>query len=222
MRILIQNKLRNALLESMQDEDIGTMKINIPFDKLVLDAENTKIAIKNIKDNRPSRSKDKPMQIAVGSNGDYYLLDGYHRFIEAVSNGKNQTVGIGLNKSYEELKKLNKIGVACAGGSGDEYCNNFKTTTTFENVKNSFKETELNEDETDICDVASPRTEEELIKLLNSTDQITPEQEKEVRQELKGLKQSNDYLSNDMDNTSSIAHKISTTLCSKQNPKNLD
>ena len=219
MNNFIKNKLRTSLLESMPDEDIGTMKINIPFDKLILDAENTKIAIRNIKGGKPSRSKENPMQIAVGGNGNYYLLDGYHRFVEAVSEGKKQTVGIGLNKSFEELKKMNKIGVACAGGSGDEFCNNFKTTLTFEDVKQAFQK-ELTENEWDICDDFSINSMEELVTHLNNTDDIKPHQRREIYKILGDLEKSNQYLSNDLDNFNTIAHKISTILCTDKD--NLD
>ena len=139
MRPNIQNKLRSALLESMPDEDIGTIKITIPFDRLVIDGLNLKWAINNIKQKRPSRSKDNPMQIAIDGNGKFYLLDGYHRLVEFVLAGKKNTTGIGLNKSYEELKKLDKIGVGCQGGTGDKFCNNFKTTASIEDIINNFK-----------------------------------------------------------------------------------
>jgi hypothetical protein len=43
-----------------------------------------------------------------------------------------------LNKSYEELKKKGMIGVACAGGVGDEFCNNFKTTGSIDMIKQAF------------------------------------------------------------------------------------
>jgi hypothetical protein len=219
MSNFIKNRLRSFLLESMPDEDVGMIKINIPFDKLVLDAENTKIAIRNIKGNKPSRSKDKPMQIAIGDNGKYYLLDGYHRFVEAVSEGKKQTIGIGLNKSFEELKKLNKIGVACAGGSGDEFCNNFKTTLTFKDVKQAFQK-QVAENEWDICDDFSINSMEELITHLNNTDDIKPHQKQEIYKLLDGVKQSNAELSNDLDNLNTVAHKISTILCGDKD--NLD
>jgi hypothetical protein len=78
------------------------------------------------------------------------------------------------------------------------------------------------EDEKDICDDFSINSEEELLKLINNTDNISKEQEKEVRDELKSLKKSNKYLSNDLDNNNTVAHKIGTTLCSKTNPENLD
>jgi hypothetical protein len=219
MSNFIKNRLRKFLLESMPDSDVGMIKINIPFNKLVLDAENTKIAIRNIKGNKPSRSKDRPMQIAVGENGKYYLLDGYHRFVEAVANGKKQTVGIGLNKSFEELKKLNKIGVACAGGTGDEFCNNFKTTLTFEDVKQAFQK-QVAENEWDICDDFSVNSMDELMGLLRSTDDIKPHQKIEIDKLLKGLKQSNISQTNDLDNFNTIAHKIGTMLCTDKD--NLD
>ncbi|NIQ13326.1 MAG: hypothetical protein GTO02_02615 [Candidatus Dadabacteria bacterium] len=124
----------------MPKEYIGQIKINIPFNKLVIDKLNLEWAIKNIKENRPSRSKDNPMQVAVSRDGKYYLLDGYHRLVEYVMNGKTKTIGIGLNKPYEELKKMGKIGVACRGGVGDDFCNNFKTTGNIEMIKNAFNE----------------------------------------------------------------------------------
>jgi len=46
--------------------------------------------------------------------------------------------GVLLNKSYEELKKKGMIGVACAGGVGDEFCNNFKTTGSIDMIKQAF------------------------------------------------------------------------------------
>jgi hypothetical protein len=140
MKSFIKNLVRKQLLESMPKELIGNININIPFNKLIIDKLNLEWAIQNIKENRPSRSSDKPMQVAMGSDNKYYLLDGYHRLVEAVLNGKTSTKGILLNKSYEELKSMNKIGVGCAGGSGDEFCSNFKNLGSVEMIKNAFKQ----------------------------------------------------------------------------------
>jgi hypothetical protein len=140
MKSFIKNLVRKQLLESMPEELIGNININIPFNKLIIDKLNLEWAIENIKENRPSRSIDKPMQVAMGSDNKYYLLDGYHRLVEAVLNGKTSTKGVLLNKSYEELKSMNKIGVGCAGGSGDKFCSNFKNLGSVEMIKNSFKQ----------------------------------------------------------------------------------
>lgn len=132
-------KVYNQVLnEDMGYENLSQIGIDIPFNQLVIDKENLSIAIQNIKESRPSRSKSKPMQVARSNDGKYYLLDGYHRFVEAVVNGKNRTKGVLLNKSYEELKKKGMIGVACAGGVGDEFCNNFKTTGSVDMIKQAF------------------------------------------------------------------------------------
>jgi hypothetical protein len=138
MKSFIKNLVRKQLLESMSEELIGNVNINIPFNKLMIDKLNLEWAIENIKENRPSKSSNKPMQVAMGSDNKYYLLDGYHRLVEAVINGKTSTKGILLNKSYEELNSMNKIGVGCAGGSGDEFCSNFKNLGSVEMIKNAF------------------------------------------------------------------------------------
>jgi hypothetical protein len=130
--------IKKLLREAMDKEDVGQFNVNIPFNKLILDKLNLEWAIRNIKENRPSRSKNNPMQIAIGENNKYYLLDGYHRLVESVINGGTSTKGILLNKSFEELKKQNKIGVGCSGGSGDEFCSNFKNLGSIEMIKNSF------------------------------------------------------------------------------------
>jgi hypothetical protein len=140
MKHLIKKLLREGLIgESMDYEDIGQMSIIIPFNKLVVDKLNLKWAIENIKDSKPSRSKDKPMQVAMGGDGKHYLLDGYHRFVEAIVKGEEKsTKGILLNKSFEKLKELNKIGVGCQGGIGDEFCSNFKNLGSIDMIKNAF------------------------------------------------------------------------------------
>ncbi len=139
MKNSIKKLLREGLIgESMDYEDIGQVNITIRFDKLVVDRLNLDWAINNIKGDRPSRSKDKPMQVAMSNNGNYYLLDGYHRFVEAIINGKKSTKGILLNKSFEKLKGLNKIGVGCQGGIGDEFCSNFKNLGSIDMIKNAF------------------------------------------------------------------------------------
>lgn len=135
MRDFIKQKLNQLLIESMPDELIGNINISIPFNKLVIDKLNAEWAIENIKENRPSRSKDKPMQVAMSNDNKYYLLDGYHRLIEAIINGKTSTKGILLNKSFEELKSMDKIGIGCSGGVGDEFCNNFKTVISVDEIK---------------------------------------------------------------------------------------
>lgn len=140
MRNFIKSKLRNFLLEKIGEELITSINVNIPFNKLVLDKLNLEWAIENIRDKKPSRSKDKPMQVAMSYGGKYYLLDGYHRFVEAVMAGKTSTKGVLLNTSYDELKKHNKISVGCAGGSGDEYCSNFKNLGSIEMIKNEFRQ----------------------------------------------------------------------------------
>ena len=163
MKSFIRNLVRKQLLESMPEELIGNININIPFNKLMIDKVNLEWAIENIKENRPSRSSDKPMQVAMSSDNKYYLLDGYHRLVEAVINGKTSTKGVLINKSYEELKSMNKIGVGCAGGSGDEFCSNFKNLGSVEMIKNAFKQIneqmidgqEMNSYEQNFCNAMS-------------------------------------------------------------------
>lgn len=139
MREFIKNKLKEILCESLPPELIGQINISIPFNKLVIDELNLKWAIQNIKENRLSRSSNQPMQVAMSNNNKYYLLDGYHRLVEAVLNGKTSTKGILLNKSFEELKEMGKINVACLGGIGDKHCNNFKTIGDINFIKQQLK-----------------------------------------------------------------------------------
>jgi hypothetical protein len=135
MRNFIKNRIKELLYEGLAPELIGQVNISIPFNKLMLDKLNLDWAIQNIKENRLSRSNNEPMQVAMSNDNKYYLLDGYHRLVEAVINGKTSTKGILLNKSYEELKSMNKIGVGCVGGIGDNYCNNFKTIGDINYIK---------------------------------------------------------------------------------------
>ena len=106
MKNHIKKLLRKCLLESMPKELIGNVNVNIPFNKLVIDKLNLEWAIENIKEKRPSRSTDKPMQVAMSRDNKYYLLDGYHRLVEAVINGKTSTKGILLNKQFFVYKKV--------------------------------------------------------------------------------------------------------------------
>ncbi len=134
---------KQVLNEDMGYENLSQINIDIPFDKLVVDKVNLTTAIENIRGGRPSRSKDNPMQVARSNNGKYYLLDGYHRFVEAILNGKKRTKGILLNKPYEELSKANKIGVGCHGWqshmkSYDEFCSNFKELGSIDMIKQTF------------------------------------------------------------------------------------
>jgi hypothetical protein len=139
MKDFIKNKLR-TILESMADEHLGSISMNISFSSLILDRVNLEWAIENIKEKRPSKSKAKPMQVAMTYDRKYYLLDGYHRLVEAVLAGESSAKVMLLNKSYENLKKNNQIGVACSGGSGDEHCNNFKTLGSIDMIKQSLNE----------------------------------------------------------------------------------
>jgi hypothetical protein len=139
MKQFIKDRIR-TILESMPDEHLGTISMNIPFTSLILDRVNLEWAIENIKEKRPSRSKAKPMQVAMSYDRKYYLLDGYHRLVEAVLAGETSAKVMLLNKSYENLKKNNQIGVACNGGSGDEFCNNFKTLGSINMIKQSLNE----------------------------------------------------------------------------------
>jgi hypothetical protein len=120
-------------------EHVSGINVSISFNKLVIDGLNLQWAIENILEGRPSKSKDEPMQVAMGQDNKYYLLDGYHRLVEAVINGKTSTKGVLLNKSMEEMKKMDMIGVACVGGFGDKYCNNFKTKGSIEDIKKAFQ-----------------------------------------------------------------------------------
>jgi hypothetical protein len=124
----------------MADEHLGSISMNISFSSLILDRVNLEWAIENIKEKRPSKSKAKPMQVAMTYDRKYYLLDGYHRLVEAVLAGESSAKVMLLNKSYENLKKNNQIGVACSGGSGDEHCNNFKTLGSIDMIKQSLNE----------------------------------------------------------------------------------
>jgi hypothetical protein len=139
MKQFIKHRIR-TILESMADEHLGTISMNIPFSSLILDRVNLGWAIENIKEKRPSRSKAKPMQVAMSYDRKYYLLDGYHRLVEAVLAGETSAKVMLLNKTYENLKKNNQIGVACNGGSGDEFCNNFKTLGSIDMIKQELNE----------------------------------------------------------------------------------
>ena len=139
MKDFIKNKLR-TILESMADEHLGSISMNIPFSSLILDRVNLEWAIENIKEKKPSKSKAKPMQVAMTYDRKYYLLDGYHRLVEAVLAGESSAKVMLLNKSYENLKKNNQIGVACDGGTGDKFCNNFKTLGSIDMIKQSINE----------------------------------------------------------------------------------
>ncbi len=113
--------------EDMGQENLSTIKTKIPFNKLVLDKVNLEWAIENVKSGNLSRSSNKPLQVALSSDGKLYLLDGYHRLTQLVLNGKTNANGIMINKSYEQLKTKDMLGLGCIGGRGDKYCNNFKT-----------------------------------------------------------------------------------------------
>jgi len=139
MKQFIKHRIR-TILESMADEHLGTISMNIPFSSLILDRVNLGWAIENIKEKRPSRSKAKPMQVAMSYDRKYYLLDGYHRLVEAVLAGETSAKVMLLNKTYENLKNNNQIGVACNGGSGDEFCNNFKTLGSIDMIKQELNE----------------------------------------------------------------------------------
>jgi hypothetical protein len=223
----------------MPNELIGNITINIPFNKLVLDKLNLEWAIRNIKEKRPSRSTNKPMQVAVSHDNKYYLLDGYHRLIEAVLNGETSTKGIGLNKSYEELKKMNKIGVGCAGGSGDEFCNNFKTVGSIDMIKNEFKQNNLSEQMIDgqnmngtmqnSCNTMTINSyDEALSRVEASLKGVSPETRQQVMQKihvpLENLKQEEQKLNREEksqhmtgdsmpDQVDTYWHQIQSTLC---------
>ena len=79
MKQFIKNRIR-TILESMPDEHLGTISMNIPFSSLILDRVNLGWAIENIKEKRPSRSKAKPMQVAMSYDRKYYLLSEFQKF----------------------------------------------------------------------------------------------------------------------------------------------
>lgn len=197
MKNFIKHKLR-VILESMPKELIGQIQINIPFNKLVLDKVNLEWAIENIRNKQPSRSKDNPMQVAMSYDHKYYLLDGYHRFVEAVLNGETSTKGILLNKSYEELKKDNKIGVGCAGGIGDEHCGNFKTIGSINMVKPINEQMidgqNMNQGTQIACNKMSVATYAEGIKIITAaigTPEQNPKMWQRIAKPLNNWKQAN-------------------------------
>jgi hypothetical protein len=237
MKNHIKKLLRKCLLESMSKELIGNVNINIPFNKLVIDKLNLEWAIENIKEKRPSRSTDKPMQVAMSRDNKYYLLDGYHRLVEAVINGKTSTKGILLNKSYEELKSMNKIGVGCSGGSGDEFCSNFKNLGSIEMIKNTFKQIKeqmidgqnMNKSTETICNKMTINSYEEALALVQkSLQQFDDKTKSEIMQKihvpLENLKQeqisiksqiNNQGMSGDSmpDEANTYWHQIQSTIC---------
>ena len=104
--------------------------MEISLDCIILDSLNLEWAIDNINEGKLSYSKHKPMDIITDKNGNYYLVDGYHRLVELVRGGYKKTEVKVLNKSFEEFKITNTMSVGCKGGCGNEYCNNFKTIKT--------------------------------------------------------------------------------------------
>ena len=240
MKSFIKKLLREQLIESMPDELVGNVNISIPFNRLIIDKLNLEWAIRNVIEKRFSRSNDKPMQVAASQNGEYYLLDGYHRLVEAVLNGKTSTKGILLNKPYEELKKMNKIGVGCSGGSGDEFCNNFKTVGSIEMIKNSFnpqnklKEQlidgqEMNSAMETLCNKMTINSYEEAIIYVNGALKDMDEQSrhkvmKVIHTPLENLKHQQNQINGEIkkqnmsgdsmpDQADTYWHQIQSTLC---------
>jgi hypothetical protein len=230
MKELIRKQLR-IILESMPNELIGQVWVNIPFNNLVLDKVNLEWAIENITEKRPSRSTDKPMQVAMSRDKKYYLLDGYHRLVEAVMNGKTNTKGILLNKSYEELKSMNKIGVGCSGGSGDEFCSNFKNLGSLDMIKSITEQMidgqNMNQGTQTACNKMSVATYDEGIKLITAAIG-TPEQNpilwQHISKPLNNWKQANNSIGQEVktlgmsgdsmvDESNTYWHQIQTTIC---------
>lgn len=233
MKDFIKNKLR-TILESMADEHLGSISMNISFSSLILDRVNLEWAIENIKEKRPSKSKAKPMQVAMTYDRKYYLLDGYHRLVEAVLAGESSAKVMLLNKSYENLKKNNQIGVACSGGSGDEHCNNFKTLGSIDMIKQSLNEQmidgqDMNKATQTLCNKLTIDSYQEAVfyvnKALEGMDEITKNkimqkihvplenlkhEQKKIEAEVKYQKMSGDSMPDEAD---TYWHQIQTTIC---------
>jgi len=237
MKSFIKNLIRKHLFESMPKELVGNVSINIPFNKLIIDKVNLEWAIENIKENKLSKSSNNPMQVAMSNDNKYYLLDGYHRLVEAVINGKTSTKGILLNKSYDELKSMNKIGVGCAGGSGDEFCSNFKNLGSVEMIKKAFNQIneqiidgqDMNKGTQTICNKMTINSYEEAMHYVEeSLKDATPEkrrrimqkihaplfnlkqEQKKIRDEVRYYHMSGDSLPDEAD---TYWHQIQSTIC---------
>ena len=233
MKDFIKHRVR-TILESMPNELIGQVSINIPFNRLVLDRLNLEWAIDNIKENRPSRSKNNPMQVAMSYDKKYYLLDGYHRLVEAVLSGKSSTRGILLNKTYDELRKNNQIGVGCSGGSGDEHCNNLKTLGSIDMIKQTINEQMIDGQDMSkatqiLCNKLTIDSYEEAVALVNAALQEFDEQTKhkimqKIVTPLENLRHEqakingevkSKYMSGDSvpDEADTYWHQIQSTIC---------
>jgi hypothetical protein len=242
MKGLIKYKLRSRFLnESMDAEHLGSVAIMVSVNNVILDDKNLEWAIDNIKENRKSKSGYDVVQICrtTENNNKYYLLDGYHRFVENIIRGNTKIKAMLLNKTYEELKKLDAIAVACAGGRGDKFCNNFKTIGNLDMITNAFtiKEEvidgqEMNSGTQSLCNTMSVRSYEEVIGRLIAaigTEDENPEMWKKIAKPINMLKKANyeinkekrtDGMTGDsmVDEANTWWSAIQTTIC-EQGPE---
>jgi hypothetical protein len=233
MKQFIKHRIR-TILESMPDEHLGSISMNIPFSSLILDRVNLEWAIENIKEKRPSRSKAKPMQVAMSYDRKYYLLDGYHRLVEAVLAGETSAKVMLLNKSYENLKKNNQIGVACNGGSGDEFCNNFKTLGSIDMIKQELNEQmidgqDMNQGTQTLCNKMTINSYQEAVfyvnKALEGMDKTTKNRiMQKIHVPLENLRQEQNTINSEIknngmsgdsipDEADTYWHQIQSTIC---------
>jgi len=172
MKEFIRENLRlNTLIVEYDAEHLGQIAIMVPVNKLVLDKENLTTAIKNVKANRKSQTNDVIYICRTDENSNkYYLLNGYHRFVDAIRRGKTKMRAMLFSKSYEELKKLDVVAVDCAWGVGDKFCNNFKTIGSIDMIKKEFNLNEgiiddqkMNPQLQTLCNTMSVRSYHEVL-----------------------------------------------------------